>query len=265
MINKILLHALLTLAHLAGSWCFSAEPPTPANFVAVYNDGGTAPGVWYVNANKPWGKVYEEAEQFDFIMLHNPADRTVPMSLDQFARMTKAAAANPNDKDLQAKADGNALVAASIKRTKWEAWYLGVAFEKIPGESARSRMKRAQSLLWMVYKAKPDLVVWDAAKPEPWLLLLIGNMKNYGIPSAIEPAAKTSKEWRPFWNLPVAVQTEFLKKREKGWKDFRNVDLQPSVFELLPGKNVAAEVIAARKAGHVPCINLLKVPSEGVE
>jgi hypothetical protein len=246
--------------------------------VAVYNDGGGDYGPWYVTAAKPWGKVYEEAEQFDFIMLHNPAGHDgFPMELDQFSIMSRRAKAEPRNANYQARADWDALIEASKKRTKWEAWYLGGSkwFPKKPGETDRAWVNRVQAEWWPVYKARPDMVVFDAeTEPTHHVRMLMKNLANYGIGSAIEPHTFARDDCRPFWNLPVVLQTEFWLNRQgrNGWATgknaadpLRDVALHPLVLELLPGKNITAEVAAARGRAFVPCINLLKVPIEGVE
>jgi hypothetical protein len=252
----------------------AAENPTPQDYVAVYNDGGGDFGPWYVTKEKPWGKVYEEAEKYKFLMLHNPGGHDgFPMELDQLLIMDRRAKAEPNNLNYKARADWPALIAASQKRTKWEAWYVGGAkyFKKREGESDKAWCQRAMLALRPMFLARPDYVFWDAEKdPSPHMLLLMKECTKRGIKNGIEPCTYADEKAKPYRKLAVVLQTEFLEARltgRNGWatgknavRPLRDVRLHPLVLEALPGKNVLAEVEAARKRGNVPAINFLKIP-----
>lgn len=257
MINRLLFCAVLTLAHLAGSWCFGAEPPTPQDLITVYNTGGLGANP-YLKAG--YETFFERAEEYDFVILHNLIYRK-PMQFAQTSLIKANHAGEPI-------CDFKALAKYGRKRTKWWAVYLGSpeTFKLNPGESDWKWCSRAIDEIRPIIDARPNAIIFDAFQEmnEIRYWMLASKLRNvYGIELLFEPCRFADAMELADWG--VAVQTEFLEKRngQNGWDTGKNkdrpltpVDLQPWVIELVPSKDVRRHVDEARKRNHVPAVNI---------
>lgn len=260
MINKLLFHAILTLAHVAGSWCFGAEPPTPSDLIVVYNTGGGINNY----LNRGYKDFFAEAEQHAFMGIHNFVHYTKPMQLAQPSWLRTVYPDAPIS-------DFKAFSKYGRQRDKWWFVYLGSpeTFKLFPGETDRQWLSRFIDEIRPVIEARPDAIAFDAFQEvdQKRYQLAIDRLKGtYKIDLIFEPARYADAMELADW--PVAVQTEFLEQRlgVNGWDTGKNKlrplvppSGQPWAIELIRGRDTKAEIANARAHNRVPAVNVGKL------
>jgi len=235
----------------------AATPPTVDDYVVVYNAGGF-PNGWPARG---WKAFFREADEFDFVMIHNPGGHyMVPM---QFQQLSYAAERLPNNP----RTDWEEFSAAGEGRIKWWSVYIGHprTMPAIEGEKDHQRADRAFREILPIIKAQPDLLIFDALlETERWVELLIAKIEFYGVRVGFEPARY--RDQADMAGMPACLLTNYWSSRTNpksvhGWDTGKNaarpltpVNEQPLVLRIVDGKNPIAEFAEARSVGHVPAI-----------
>lgn len=270
MLTRLCIFAALITLCPVGS---EAAPP-PA-YVVVINDGNISPpGMNYVDAAHPWSHMATANAHLPGIHLKHPfglwqfdpADpKSSSMVFDQASRMRAYAAANPDDKDAQARADfGDFAKAWSNRPAKqFLSIYVGGLWSIpiLPGDTPQKLANRAYDELAPIRAACPDLIVFDndyarnevdtpAKKlingPQGAKVRLHRMLRKDGIEVGIEPGGAFAIErdhdhWNVFSDLIAGkvVEAEGWDKYQGG--KFRDPHKAPRCFYEIAGRGLTLD------------------------
>lgn len=148
----------------------SAKPPTWRDTVCIVTDGDQRPGSWYVSTKTPWPAWFAAMEHYPHLIVHLPfGNDDRPMQFASRSLLVGRAAANPDDANLQAKADVAAFTAGLTARTDkglWTGIYVGGldTYKAIDGETSIEWCERALAELEPYLDGMPDAMFFDATQ-----------------------------------------------------------------------------------------------------